>query len=96
MADAVGQWLMPKRLKFLALAAKLFRCRSGDETILSQTKPFSAFGAEFRKPVVVIKRPTNTGGQRPAGKSGEKSNADHQLRPRSRLCGRRLLDGRVD
>jgi hypothetical protein len=39
----------------------------------SPTKPFSAFRAEFRKPAMVIKRPTNTGGQRRTGKSGEKS-----------------------
>jgi hypothetical protein len=45
----------------------LFRPDPGDETILLSTKPFSAFRAEFSKPVMVIKRPTNSGGQRRPG-----------------------------
>jgi hypothetical protein len=60
-------------LKLRGFSLELFRRWRGDETILPSTKPFSAFGAEFRKPALVIKRPTNTGGQRRTGKSGEKS-----------------------
>jgi hypothetical protein len=55
------------------LGLELFRAGRGHETILPTTKPFSAFGAEFRKPAIVIKRPTNIGDQRRTGKSGEKS-----------------------
>jgi hypothetical protein len=50
-------------LKSLGLSLELFRRHPGDETILLGMKPFWAFGAEFRKPATVIKRPTNTGGQ---------------------------------
>jgi hypothetical protein len=73
MAQRLVQWPTPNRLKSLASGLELFRRRRADETILPSTKPFSAFGAEFRKPAMVIKRPTNTGGQRRTGKSGEKS-----------------------
>jgi hypothetical protein len=60
-------------LESFGFSLELFRRWRADETNLPSTKPFSAFGAEFRKPVMVIKRPTNTGGQRRTGKSGEKS-----------------------
>jgi hypothetical protein len=73
MAERLVQWSTPKRLESLEFSLQLFRRRRADETILPSTKPFSAFGAEFRKPAMVIKRPTNTGEQRRAGKSGEKS-----------------------
>jgi hypothetical protein len=73
MAEGMAQWPTPKQLESRRFGHELFRRRRGDETILSATKPFSAFGAEFRKPGMVIKRPTNTGGQRRTGKSGEKS-----------------------
>jgi hypothetical protein len=73
MAERLVQWPTPNRLKSHALGLELCRRRRGDETILPSTKPFSAFGAEFRKPAMVIKRPTNTGEQRRTGKSGEKS-----------------------
>jgi hypothetical protein len=73
MAERIVQWPTTNRLKYLGFSLELFRRRRSDETILLATKPFSAFGAEFRKPGMVIKRPTNSGGQRRAGKSGEKS-----------------------
>jgi hypothetical protein len=60
-------------LEPISFSLELFRHKDDDETILPATKPFSAFRAEFRKPVMVIKRPTNSGGQRRPGKSGEKS-----------------------
>jgi hypothetical protein len=59
-------------LESLGFSLELFRRTRADETILLATKPFSAFRAEFSKPAMVIKRPTNTGGQRRTGKSGEK------------------------
>jgi hypothetical protein len=62
-----------KPLESQGFDLELFRRRGGHETILPATKPFSAFRAEFQKPAMVIKRPTNTGGQRRAGKSGDKS-----------------------
>jgi hypothetical protein len=73
MADRLTQWPTPNRLESLGIDLELFRHGRADETILPPTKPFSAFGAEFRKPAMVIKRPTNTGGQRRTGTSGEKS-----------------------
>jgi hypothetical protein len=74
----VGQWpsawangRVPKSLESLGFVLELFRRPHDHETILAPTKPFSAFGAEFRKPLMVIKRQTNTGGQRRTGKSGD-------------------------
>jgi hypothetical protein len=73
MAGRLIQWPTFNSLKSWEFSLELFRRKRGDETILPATKPFSAFGAEFRKPAMVIKRPTNTGGQRRTGKSGDKS-----------------------
>jgi hypothetical protein len=49
----------------------LFRRGRFDETILRATKPFWAFGAELRKPRMVIKRPTNNGARRRQGQTGD-------------------------
>jgi hypothetical protein len=55
----------------IRLVFQLFRRRRYDETILCATKPFFAFGAELRKPRMVIKRPTNDGAKRQQGQTGD-------------------------
>jgi hypothetical protein len=51
-------------LKFLTFVFELFHSRSSDETVPTEMKPFFACSAELRKPLMVIKRPTNDGAER--------------------------------
>jgi hypothetical protein len=55
----------------LILAVGLFRWNGCDETIPDPTKPFWAFGAELRKPRMVINATRNTATQAPQGQTGD-------------------------
>jgi hypothetical protein len=58
-----------KSLRFLTFVFELFRCPSSDETVPTESKPFFACSAELRKPLMVIKRPTNSVGKNSFGDS---------------------------
>jgi hypothetical protein len=69
-ADYAIEQAGDKYLKYLVLVRNCFVGRAADETILAATKPFLAFGAELPKPLMVIKRPTNSGAKR-QGRTGD-------------------------